>query len=43
VVDGRQRSPSFADALALAHVQQAMIRSWDSGGWEPIASLRQDT
>ena len=42
IVDGEQRAPSFADALALANVQQAMIRSWESGRWEPVVSLRID-
>lgn len=39
IVDGKQRAPSFADALALANVQAAMIRSWESGAWEMIKSL----
>ena len=42
IVDGRQREPSFASALALAGVQAAMSRSWESGGWESIPSLRKD-
>ncbi|HXF60149.1 MAG TPA: Gfo/Idh/MocA family oxidoreductase [Caldilineaceae bacterium] len=42
IVDGKPRAPSFADALALANVQQAMIRSWESGRWEPVVSLRID-
>lgn len=37
VASGEQRAPSFADACRLAMVQEAMIRSWDSGQWEPIA------
>jgi len=42
IVDGKQREPSFASALALANVQKAMSRSWESGGWESIPSLRKD-
>jgi predicted dehydrogenase len=41
IIDGQQRAPSFADALALAEVQSAMACSWDSGTWEPIKSLRR--
>jgi predicted dehydrogenase len=40
IVDGRQREPSFASALALANVQAAMIRSWEHGGWERVTSLQ---
>jgi predicted dehydrogenase len=39
IVDGVQREPSFKSALALANVQTAMIRSWESGGWEKVESL----
>ena len=42
IVDGKQRSPSFADALHVAEVQAAMIRSWESGGWEAVPSLRKE-
>jgi len=40
VADGRQRAPGLAEALAVADVHQAMIRSWGSGAWEAIAPLR---
>ncbi len=40
IVQGQQREPSFASALNLAGVQAAMIRSWESGHWEGITSLR---
>lgn len=43
IVEGRQIEPSFASALALANVQAAMIRSWESGGWEEIVTLRPDS
>jgi predicted dehydrogenase len=42
VRDERQHSPSFVDALAVASVQAAMARSWDSGAWEDVTSLRID-
>lgn len=32
--------PGFEDALAVASVASAMARSWDSGQWEDIVSLR---
>jgi predicted dehydrogenase len=38
VAEGVQRAPSFADALRLARVQEAMIRSWGSGAWEEIST-----
>lgn len=36
IVEGKQREPSFASALALANVQSAMMRSWSSGQWETV-------
>ncbi|MEM9952808.1 MAG: Gfo/Idh/MocA family oxidoreductase [Chloroflexota bacterium] len=36
VADGEQISPSFEDALAVAEVHQAMIRSWESNQWEDV-------
>lgn len=36
VVSGVQGEPGFAEALAVATVQQAIVRSWDSGGWEQV-------
>jgi predicted dehydrogenase len=36
VVTGRQREPGFAEVLAVAQVEQAIIRSWSSGGWETV-------
>ena len=41
IVEGRQREPSFASALALANVQSAMIRSWQSNRWEDVTSLQR--
>lgn len=36
VTTGKQGEPGFAEAAAVARVQQAMIRSWSSGGWEQV-------
>ncbi len=41
VAAGETCPPDFADALAVAEVHAAMIRSWDSGAWEDVTSLRQ--
>ena len=38
IVDGRQIEPGFAAAYAAARTNQAMIRSWESGAWEPVAA-----
>ena len=40
VADGAQAAPGFAEALAVAEVHAAMTRSWQSGTWEPVTSLR---
>lgn len=42
VAAGRPHSPSFGDALANASVAAAMVRSWSSGRWEDVVSLRID-
>lgn len=42
VAQERPCAPTFADALAVAEVHAAMIRSWNSGCWENVTSLRQD-
>lgn len=42
IAEGRQRAPSFADALRLAEVQEAMIRSWKSNTWEDVPTLACD-
>lgn len=36
IVHHEVTAPGFADALALAQVQAAMMRSWESGQWEEI-------
>ena len=42
VVAGQPHDPGFTQALANASVAQAMIRSWASGAWEDVVSLRID-
>ncbi len=42
VVAGHQGTVGFAEALAAAEVEAAMARSWDSGTWEDVTSLRID-
>ena len=39
---GKQRAPGLAEALAVAEVHEAMIRSWESGAWEDVKCLRID-
>lgn len=39
VKDGVQREPGFREALAVAEVQAAMSRSWDSGTWERVRTI----
>jgi len=41
IVDGKQIAPSFKQALELANVQTAMIRSWESGSWEEVTSIKK--
>ena len=36
IVAGQQGEPGFAEAAAVARVQQAMLRSWESGHWETV-------
>jgi predicted dehydrogenase len=38
VVSGKQGEPGFAEALAVANVQQAIMRSWESGRWETVSA-----
>ena len=42
VAEGRQAAPGLAEALAVADVHAAMIRSWTSGAWEEVTGLRLD-
>jgi predicted dehydrogenase len=36
VVTGKQGEPGFAEAVAVANVQQAIMRSWESERWETV-------
>jgi hypothetical protein len=36
IVAGKQSEPGFAEALAVANVQQAIIRSWASERWQDV-------
>jgi len=36
IVTGQQGEPGFAEALAVANVQQAIMRSWESEHWETV-------
>ena len=38
VAEGRPYEPSFEQALAWAAVQDALLRSVESGGWEEVRS-----
>ena len=42
VAEGREHAPGFADALEWVSVQDALLRSAESGGWEDVVSLRED-
>ena len=42
VVERRPFYPGFGDALAVASVMDAMVRSWSSESWEDVVSLRRD-
>ena len=42
VAENRPYAPGFGDALAVAEVLDAMIRSFDSGRWEDVESLAID-
>jgi predicted dehydrogenase len=36
IVDGKQGEPGFKEACQVARVEQAIMRSWDSGRWEVV-------
>jgi len=42
VAAGRTHVPGFAEAVAYVSVQDAILRSWESGKWEDVRSLRED-
>lgn len=39
VARGTQSEPGFREAAAVARVQQAILRSWESRGWEEVEGL----
>ncbi len=42
VAAGQPSAPSLSDALAVAAVHAAMIRSWRSGGWQEVRHIGLD-
>jgi predicted dehydrogenase len=42
VAEGRPHSPGFAEAVDCVSVQAALLRSVQSGRWEPVVSLREE-
>ena len=42
IAEKRQGEPGFAEALAVAGVQAAIQRSWESERWERVESIRRD-
>ena len=42
VAQDTQAAPGFSEALAVAEVHAAMIRSWTSGAWEEVTSISCD-
>ncbi|HZC28852.1 MAG TPA: Gfo/Idh/MocA family oxidoreductase [Gaiellaceae bacterium] len=42
VAEERPHRPGFDDAVACVSVQAALLKSAESGRWEPVVSLRED-
>ena len=42
VAEGRPHSAGMEQALACVSVQAAMLKSWETGSWEDVVSLRID-
>lgn len=42
IAAGEQGEPGFAEALAVASVQTAVMRSWESERWEKVESIKID-
>jgi len=42
VAAGQQGAPGFAEALAVADVQDAIQRSWESESWEDVKTIRRE-
>ncbi|MEE9415400.1 MAG: Gfo/Idh/MocA family oxidoreductase [Acidimicrobiales bacterium] len=41
VARGEQHQPGFSEAIDYVSVQAALIKSWESGTWEPVSSIRE--
>jgi hypothetical protein len=41
IAEGKQGEPGFREARAVAEVQEAVQRSWDSGGWEDVRPIAE--
>ena len=41
VLSGEQGEPGFAEALAVADVNAAMMRSWETEQWEEVTPLKR--
>ena len=42
VIAGEQMEPGFREALAVAEVQEGMVRSLESGSWEDVGAISLD-
>jgi predicted dehydrogenase len=42
IVEGKQGQPGFSEALAVANVQTAVQRSWESERWETVNSIKRE-
>ena len=40
VASGRQHQPGFDQAIDYVSVQSALVRSWETGSWEQVESVR---
>jgi predicted dehydrogenase len=41
VAEGRRFVPGFTEAVEYVSVQDALLRSWESGRWEPVTSVKE--
>ena len=41
VATGEQHQPGFDEAIDYVSMQSALVRSWDSGQWEDVTSIRR--
>ncbi|HEY7626843.1 MAG TPA: Gfo/Idh/MocA family oxidoreductase, partial [Ilumatobacteraceae bacterium] len=42
LANDRQHTPGFTEALQYVSVQDAVLRSWESGQWETVRDLREE-